>query len=181
MQSFIDENTNRICVQVVPYAIMGNEPVRLNSNKEIFKIQITGVLVEFTVLGKTNTYHLMIKPEEQGSVSNSEIVNRDTTIYHTVFRFNDIVLNSETESLTGKPLNLYPAILDEELEVRLVIRVDGEICYQFETLQLNGTMSCLRVLTADGNIYNEEPNLTRIRRAISEGKIVGYILNVYQK
>ena len=181
MDYFIDENGNRSSVQIVPYAIMANEPVRFNSNKEIIKIQITGVLVEFTVVGQTNTYHIAIKPEEQGSVSNSELVKRDTTEYRMVFRFNDIVLNSETESLTGKPLNLYPAILDEELEVRLVIRVDGEICYQFETLQLNGTMSCLRVLIADGNIYNEEPNLTRIRRAISEGKIVGYILNVYQK
>lgn len=75
----------------------------------------------------------------------------------------------------------YPAVLDEELDIRLAVQVEGEICYQFEALELVGTMSCLRVLTADGNIYNDEPNLTRIRRAILEGKIVGYSLDLYQK
>ncbi len=181
MQYFIDENGNRASIEIVPYVVMGNQSVRFNAKKEIIKVQITGILVEFTVNGPTNTYHLMIKPEEQGNVSKHEIVTRDTTLYRTIFRFSDIVINSETQSLTGKPLNLYPAVLDEELDIRLAVQVEGEICYQFEALELVGTMSCLRVLTADGNIYTDEPNLTRIRRAISEGKIVGYSLNLYQK
>ena len=180
MQYFIDENGNRASIEIVPYVVMGNQSVRFNAKKEIIKIQITGILVEFTVDGLTNTYHLMIKPEEQGNVSKHEIVTQDTALYRTVFRFNDIIISSETQSLTGKPLNLCPVVLDEELEIRLAVQVEGEICYQFEVLELVGTMSCLRVLTVDG-FYNDEPNLTRIRRAISEGKIVGYTLNLYQK